>query len=121
MSPSTQASLLASTTADRGVHTLKVASTTRPSAQESREVNILMFWDRCHRFRILTVTDSFTQWLEGLAALQSDIGNYLKDDLNDDNELDHHGLRMLIRAALVRSRVDKIRMNGQTVNLLYLT
>ncbi|KAG2188122.1 hypothetical protein INT44_000873 [Umbelopsis vinacea] len=76
VSPSTQASLLASTSADQGVHNLKVAGTTRPSAQESRE------------------------WLEGLAALQSDIVNYLKDDLKDDNELDHRGLKMLIRAAL---------------------
>lgn len=49
MSPSAQASLLASTTADRGVHNLKVANTERPTAQESREVKILMFWDHRHR------------------------------------------------------------------------
>jgi hypothetical protein len=45
-----------------------------------------------------------------LVALQSDIADYLKNDLkdNDDSSLDHEGLRMLIRAALVRTNVSNV-------------
>ncbi|KAJ2961958.1 hypothetical protein NQZ79_g2898 [Umbelopsis isabellina] len=95
---------LRSSNEDRRISNLKVANSTHPSAEESREAS----------------GNENSLWLEGLSALQADIANYLSEDLNSNNfSSDDSRLRMLIRAALgsntdSKSKDEKVELDRAT-------